>query len=149
MFPFSLVRSPELNLNLLRVLACVASVEKGSDLRQLALQAIEFAQYSFTVPNKVVVAENLGSVLQFHLKDNENVYGWQRCSSRRIQHEIRTVPDYKSPPRLAGFVKLQKKAKKLIELFSISYPHAVKILGSITSRCSGNKPALLGENRAY
>ena len=149
MFPFSLVRSPELNLNLLRVLACVASVEKGSELRQLALQAIEFAQYSFTVPNKVVVAENLGSVLQFHLKDIENVYGWQRCSSRRIQHEIRTVPNYKSSPRLAGFVKLQKKAKKLIELFSISYPHAVKILGSITSRCSGNKPALLGENRAY
>ena len=75
MFPFSLVRSPELNLNLLRVLACVASVEKGSELRQLALQAIEVAQYSFTVPNKVVVAENLGSVLQFHLKDIENVYG--------------------------------------------------------------------------
>ena len=74
MFPFSLVRSPELNLNLLRVLACVASVEKGSELRQLALQAIEFAQYSFTVPNKVV-AENLESVLQFHLKDIENVYG--------------------------------------------------------------------------
>ena len=63
MFPFSLVRSPELNLNLLRVLACVASVEKGSELRQLVLQAIEFAQYSFTVPNKVVVAENLGSGL--------------------------------------------------------------------------------------
>ena len=152
MFPFSLVRSPELNLNLLRVLACVASVEKGSELRQLVLQAIEFAQYSFTVPNKVVVAENLGSVLQLHLKDIENVYGWQRCinnSSRRIQHEIRTVPNYKSPPRLAGFVKFQKKAKKLIELFSISYPHAVKNLGSITSRCSGNEPALLGENRAY
>ena len=42
MFPFSLVRSPELNLNLLRVLACVAIVERGSELRQLALQAIEF-----------------------------------------------------------------------------------------------------------
>ena len=34
-----------------------------------ALQAIEFTQYSFTVHNKVVVTENLGSVLQFHLKD--------------------------------------------------------------------------------
>ena len=55
-------------------LECVASVERGSELGQLALQAIEFAQYSFTVHNKVVVAENLGSVLQFHLKDIENVY---------------------------------------------------------------------------
>ena len=27
-------------------------------------------------------------------------------SSPRIQHKIRTGPDYKSPPRLAGFVKL-------------------------------------------
>ena len=36
-----------------------------------ALEAIEFAQYSFTVPNKVVVTENLGSGLQFHLKDIE------------------------------------------------------------------------------
>ena len=36
-----------------------------------ALEAIEFAQYSFTVQNKVVVTENLGSVLQFHLKDIE------------------------------------------------------------------------------
>ena len=33
------------------------------------LQAIEFAQYSFTVHNKVVVTEKLGSVLQFRLKD--------------------------------------------------------------------------------
>ena len=41
------------------------------------LQAIEFAQCSFTVHNKVVVTENLGSVLQFHPKDIEktaNVY---------------------------------------------------------------------------
>ena len=36
-----------------------------------ALQVIEFAQYSFTVHNKVVITENLGSVLQFHLKDIE------------------------------------------------------------------------------
>lgn len=36
-----------------------------------ALEAIEFAQYNFTVHNKVVVAKHLGSVLQFHLKDTE------------------------------------------------------------------------------
>ena len=36
-----------------------------------ALQANEFAQYSFTVHNKVVVAEKLGSILQFHRKDIE------------------------------------------------------------------------------
>ena len=36
-----------------------------------ALQAIEFTQHSFTVHNKVVVTDNLGSVLQFHLKDIE------------------------------------------------------------------------------
>ena len=35
-----------------------------------ASQGIEFTQYSFTVI-KVVVTENLGSVLQFHLKDIE------------------------------------------------------------------------------
>ena len=34
-----------------------------------ALQANEFAQYSFTLHNKVVVAEKLGSILQFHRKD--------------------------------------------------------------------------------
>ena len=38
---------------------------------RLTSQVIEFAQNSFTVHNKVVVTENLGSVLQFHLKDIE------------------------------------------------------------------------------
>ena len=37
-------------------------------------------------------------------------------SSRRIQHKIRTVPNYINPSLLAGFMKLAQRAKNLIEL---------------------------------
>ena len=63
-----------------------------------ALQVIEFVQYSFNVHNKVVVTENLGSVLQFHLIDIEkssDVYSWQRCikgaTSRTAHARILTI----------------------------------------------------------
>ena len=106
-----------------------------------ALQAIEFAQYSFTVHNKVVVTENLGSVLQFHLKhvgETADVYSWQRCinnNSRRIQRKIRNWS--KSPPRLARFVGLPlQKSKNLIELTLF---HTRTRLKSVPNICQRSK----------
>ena len=92
---------------------------RGSELGQLALQAIEFVKYSFTVHKKVVVAENQSyssisktsrKLHMFTVDDNRYI----NDSSRRIQLKIRNIPHYKSPQRLAGFVKLPQKAANLI-----------------------------------
>lgn len=84
---------------------------RGSELGELALQAIEFVKYSFTVHKKVVVAESQSyssisktsrKLRMFTVDHNRYINN----SSCRIQLKIRTIPHYKSPQRLAGFVKL-------------------------------------------
>ena len=48
-----------------------------------------------------------------------------------------------SPLRVAGGSwSYHRKQKKTYRTYSIWYPHEVKILGFITSRCSENEPAL-------
>ena len=91
------------------------------------LQAIEFAQCSFTVHNKVVVTENLGSVLQFHPKDIEktaDVYSWQRCNAK-LETNLRVLRD--SPDSWGYHYRNQKT-------YSISYSHAVKIYAQYLSK---------------
>ena len=52
---------------------------RGSELGQLALQAIEFAKYSFTVHKNVVVAENQSySSISKTSKKIADAHSWQQ-----------------------------------------------------------------------
>ena len=98
-----------------------------------ALQVIEFEQYSLTVHKKVVVAENQSyssiskrwTKLQMFTADNDR---YINKSSRIIQHEIRTVPHYKTRQPQVGFVKLPQKATNLIRHILFRNPRLLSVL---------------------